>query len=120
MADGVVLDRRGHDPVAARLAGPGRALEREVVRLGAAGREDDLAGLGVEARRDPLVGLVERGPGRPAERVRRARVAEGLGQVRQHRVEDLAAERGRRRVVEVDRHGPDRTPDPCLGSVTGP
>ena len=45
VADGVMLDRRGHDPVAAALAGPGRALEREVVRLGAAGREDDLASL---------------------------------------------------------------------------
>ncbi len=43
VADGVMLDRRRHDPVAAGLAGPGRALEREVVRLGAAGREDDLA-----------------------------------------------------------------------------
>ena len=43
VADRVVLDRRGHDPVAARLAGPRRALEREVVRLRAARREDDLA-----------------------------------------------------------------------------
>ena len=46
------------------------------------------------------------------EAVRRARVAERLGQERQHRVEDLAPERGRRRVVEVDRHGRDCTPRP--------
>ena len=46
VADSVVLDGRGHDPMAARLAGPGRALEREVVGLGPARREDDLAGLG--------------------------------------------------------------------------
>ena len=78
---------------------------REVVRLGAAGREDDLARLGVEARGDPLVGLVERGPGLPTEGVRRRRVAELLGQERQHRVERLAAERRRGGVIEVDRHG---------------
>ena len=33
VADRVMLDRRGHDPMAARLAGPGRALEGEVVGL---------------------------------------------------------------------------------------
>ena len=49
--DRVVLDRRGDDPVAARLAGPRRALEGEVVRLRAAGREHDLARLDPEARR---------------------------------------------------------------------
>ncbi len=105
VADGVVLDGGGHDPVAVRLAGPGRALEREVVRLRAAGREDDLAWLGVEARRDPLVRLVQRRARRAPERVGRRRIAERLRQVRQHRVEDLAPERGRRRVVEIDRHG---------------
>ncbi len=109
--DGVVLHRRRDDPVAVRLSGPGRALQGEVVGLGAAGGEDDLASLRVESRRESLMGLIEAGPGGPAERVRRAGVAEGLGQVGQHRVEDLAAERGRRRVVEVDRHGLDRTPD---------
>ena len=113
VADGVMLDRRGHDPVAAALAGPGRALEREVVRLGAAGREDDLAGLGVESRRDALVGIVEGRPRDAPVGVGRARVAERLGQERQHRVEDLAPERRRGRVIEVDRHGPDRTPVPC-------
>ena len=41
--DRVMLDRRGHDPVAARLARPGGALQRQVVRLGAARCEDDLA-----------------------------------------------------------------------------
>ena len=68
VADGVVLDRRGHDPVAARLARPGRALEREVVRLGPARGEDDLAALCVEARRDPLMGVIERGARGATER----------------------------------------------------
>ena len=60
MADGVVLDGRGHDPVAACLARPGRTLEGQVVGLGAAGREDDLATVGVEAAGHALVGLVQR------------------------------------------------------------
>ena len=119
VADGVVLDRRGHDPVAAGLAGPGGALQAEVVGLRAAGREDDLARPPRRSASRPA-----RGPrrGRPAPAGRSAwaerRVAEVLGQERQHRVEDLAAERGRRGVVEVDRHGrrlyaagPVRPPD---------
>ena len=48
VADRVMLDRARHDPVPTGLAGPGRALQGEVVRLGPAGREDDLARLGVE------------------------------------------------------------------------
>ena len=67
VADRVVLDRAGDDAVAARLAGPGRALDREVVRLGPARREDDLARRGAEGSGHPLVGLVQPGPGPPAE-----------------------------------------------------
>jgi len=113
VAHGVMLDRRGHDPVAAALAGPGRPLDREVVRLGAAGREDDLAGFAVESGRDALVGIVE-GRSRDAPvGVGRARVAERFGQERQHRVKDVSPQRRRGRMIEVDRHGPDRTPVPC-------
>ena len=118
--DRVVLHGRRDDAVPARLAGPGGALEREVVRLGAARREDDLAGLGAEARRDADVRLVERRAGRAPVDMRRTRVPEGARQVRQHRVEDLAAERRRRRVVEVDRHGRDRTPGDRPGPMRGP
>ena len=106
VTDRVMLDSRGHDPVAPRLPGPCRALERKVVRLGAAGREDDLAGLGVQPGRDTVVCVIERGTSRPTERVRRARVAERLGQEREHGIEDLAADRCGRRVIEVDRHRP--------------
>ena len=106
VADGVVLDRRGHDPVAAGLARPRGALDREVVRLGAARREDDLARLRVQALRDALVGLVEPGPGLAPERVRGRRVAELLGQEREHRLERLGAEGRRGGVVEVDGHRP--------------
>jgi len=113
MTDGVVLDRRGDDPVAARLARPGRALQGEVVGLRAARGEDDLAPLGAQPCRDALVGIIERRARRATERMGRARVPERLGHERQHRVEDLAPERRRRGVIEVDRHRPDRTPEPC-------
>ena len=112
VADRVMLHGRRHDPVAAGLAGPGGALEREVVGLGAARREDDLAAVGLEAAGHPLVRFVERGPGRPPEAMGRARVPELLGQERQHGVERLAPQWGRGGVIEVDRHGPDCTTGP--------
>ena len=73
---GVVLDRAGDDSVAAALARPRGALQREVQGLRAAAREDDLARSGADLARDPLVGLVEGQPRSPAVAVRRARVAE--------------------------------------------
>ena len=60
---GVMLDGAGDESVAARLAGPGDALERKVDRLGATRREDDLARLGVERGRYPLMCLVQRRAG---------------------------------------------------------
>ena len=110
VADRVVLDRRGDDPVAARLARPGGALEREVAGLGASRRDDDFARLRVEPSGEPVMGVVERGARRAPERMCRAGVPVRLGQERQHRVEDLATQRRRRRMVEVDRHRTDRTP----------
>ena len=81
----MMLDRARHDPVAAGLARPGRALQGEVDGLGSTGREDDLTRLGPEPSGEQLVGLVEGGPGAPAERVGRRWVAECLAEVRQHR-----------------------------------
>ena len=92
------------------LAGPRGALEREVVGLGAARGDDDLARLRTEPVRQSLMGVIERGTGRATERVRRTGVPERLGQERQHRVEDLATQGRRRRMVQVDRHRADRTP----------
>ena len=112
VADGVVLDRRRHDPVAARLAGPGRALDREVVGLGAAGREDDLARLGVEPARRPARGP-RRGPPGPAGRRRGRTPGCRTRSVRNGSIASRTsrAQRGRRGVVEVDRHRPgDCTP----------
>ena len=75
---GVMLDARRHDPVAACLAGPRGALEREVDRLGAAGREDDLARLHAERARHEVVRVVEGSARAAPGGVRRRRVAERL------------------------------------------
>ena len=108
VTDGVVLDRGRDNPVAAPLARPGSAFQPEVEGFGAARGQDDLAALGAEPPGDGLVRLVERRPRPAPEAVTGRRVAEVVGQEREHRVEDLAPERGRRRVVEVDRMGADR------------
>jgi hypothetical protein len=70
MEHGVVLDGAGHDPMAAGLARPGGALEREVQRLCATAGQDDLAGARVDLCRDPLVGLVQGRARAPPEAVR--------------------------------------------------
>ena len=109
MAHCMMLDGGSHDPVAVALACPRRALEREVAGLGSARCEHDLASLRVEAGGHAFVRLVEPSTGRPAKAVGRARIAIRLGEVRQHRVEDLASKRSRGRVIEVDRHPRDCT-----------
>ena len=107
---------RRHDLVAARPTGPRGALQREVVGLRAAGREDDLAGLGVERVGEPLVRLVERGAARrpyqcaddglPKSSVKYGSIASS----------DLAPDGRRGGMVEVDRHGRDCT----RGRAAGP
>ena len=127
VADGVVLDGGGHDPVAARLAGPRGALEREVVRLGAAGREHDLARLGVQPRRDPLMRLVERRPGRaarthaPTTGCRRPRSGTAASR-RGPRAGAGSSRRGRGRsssgrIVRSEPGRPHGIPDPAVGST---
>jgi hypothetical protein len=68
---GVVLDRAGQDAAPARVlaaALPVEALDGQVVRLGAAAGEDDLAGPAPERRGERLAGLLDQPPGDPAER----------------------------------------------------
>lgn len=65
---GVVLDGAGEDAGAGRVgvaAGPVQALDGEVVGLGAAGGENDLAGAGTERLGERLAGLLDRTPGSP-------------------------------------------------------
>src|SRR5439155_13467553 len=73
-------------------------------RLGAARGEDHLVGLGAHGVRHLAPGLLEPSPRGAAEPVGAGWVAEGLGgEVGQHRLQDLRADRGRGGVVEV--HG---------------
>ena len=86
------------------LLGPGNALDREVVGLGPAAGEDDLAWLRADGAGDHLARLVDPLARPPPDAVEARRVAVVLAQVRQHRLEHLGAQRPRRGVVEVDRH----------------
>ena len=120
VAYGVVLHGRCDDPVAARLARPGRPFDGQVVRLDATRGEDDLAWLGADRRRHALASFVKAGMGHPAKRVRRGGVAEAFRQVRQHRLERFAPQRCGGGVIEVDRHRRDCTPRPAGASPRRP
>ena len=98
---GVVLDGAGDDVAAGVLAGLGRAADGEVVGFGAAGGEDDLAGLAFEQVGDGLAGVVEQGAGTLRFLVDAAGIAPAVAQDGRHRVEDAGVERGGGGVVEV-------------------
>jgi hypothetical protein len=117
VTDGVVLDGGGDDPMAASLACPGGALESQVVGLGAAGGEDDLARLGSDGTCRSLVSLVEPGAGPTTGSVQRRGIAELPCQERQHGFEGLGPQRRGGGVVQIDRHLVDCTPEPPAGLV---
>jgi len=112
VTDRMVFDLRDDDAVTARLAGPGRTLDGQVVRLGPARGEHDFAGRGAEGTRDLLVGFVETGTRTAARSVERGGVAKLLREVRQHGLEGFAPQRSGGGVVEIDRHRRDCTPGP--------
>src|SRR5207247_7699035 len=95
----LVLGHRGDDVVTLVLVELDDPLDGQVVRLGRATREDDVLRLGVDQPGDLLPPLLGRLLGFPAEPVAPARrVAERLGELRQHRFQDPRVY-GRRRVV---------------------
>jgi hypothetical protein len=113
----VVLDRRAH-----RDATSGGTPSTEVVGLGAVAGEDDLARIDPQQRGDQLARLVDRLAGLARSTVRSRRVAEVLGEVRQHRLDRLGSHRRARRVIEVGqlRH-PERVgADPQRGGAKPP
>ena len=86
--NGMVLRRRGDDVVPLFAIGAGGTEDGEVVALGRAAREDDLAGLRVHPGGDLAAGFIDRRFRLPAEDVApRSRVPEGAREVRQHRLE---------------------------------
>jgi len=100
----LVLERCGHDRLAAALANGSPAAEDcEVVGLRAPGGEAKLVSIGANAAGQSLPGLIEGGtrlasPAVGTGRVPKARAEEGL-----HGFENLGAHRGGGSVVEVNR-----------------
>ena len=78
----LVLDRRDDEPAARGGGGADDPADRHVVRLGAAGREDDVAGLRPDQPRHLGPGLVDGRLGALAEAVDARGIAELLAQAR--------------------------------------
>ena len=92
------------------------ALQREVDRLGRAGRPHELLRVAAHERRDVLARLLDRGFRRPPERVRaRRRVAELVREVLDHLLGHARVDRRGRGVVEVDRQFHGQTGSGTLG-----
>jgi peptidyl-prolyl cis-trans isomerase A (cyclophilin A) len=85
-------------PVDNRL---GHAGHRQVVGLGPIAREHDFTRVDAEQRCGDLTRLVERLAGLARRPMRSGRVAEALGEERQHGLDRLGPHRRRRRVIEV-------------------
>src|SRR4029450_10906383 len=96
----VVLDLRGDDVSLA--AGAGQAFDREVVGLGAAGREHDLLGRHAEEAGHALARPVHPLAGLAPEGVDARGIAEDLAEIWQHLGEHLRVHGGRRVVIQVD------------------
>src|SRR5206468_3494094 len=96
------------------------ADEGEVVRLGGARCEDDLVGLRADQAGDLAARGLDRVLGdRAMAMLRRMRVAEALGEIGQHRIDDPPVGRGRRLVVEIDRLGRRVAPLQLHGHAAG-
>src|SRR5581483_10793749 len=97
------------DVVARHAVSPGelrRPLDRQVVGLGRARGENDLARVGADQPGNVAPRRLDRRQRIPAVDVALAvRVAEMLGEIGQHRLEHARVERGRGLVVEIDRQG---------------
>jgi hypothetical protein len=100
----VMLDCARDDAVAAALARPRCALQREVERLRAAAREHDLTRARTDRAADSLVRVVERRARPAAIRMRGRWVAELAAEVREHGLERLPPQGRGGRMVEIDRH----------------
>jgi hypothetical protein len=88
------------------VTGPARprdAFDRQVIRLGGAGREDDLVRLHVQAAGDGRARLLDGVERTGTERVPRARgVAEHLHEVGRHRLEDAPIHGSGGVAVQID------------------
>ena len=103
LEDCVVLDC-AHHQVTSALRAPALedAANRQVVRLGAGSREDDLALRASEHGGEPVPGRVDRRARRPPRCVNRGRIPLSCRQVRQHLLEHRSSQGRGRGVVEMD------------------
>src|SRR5688572_2075378 len=100
----LVLDHTGDDVIALLAIHLGDALDRQVVGLGRAAREDDLLRIGADEVRDLLARGLDGLLSLPAEGVVAARrIAEVVGEVRQHRLDDPWIDGRRGVIVHVNR-----------------
>src|SRR6266568_61370 len=100
----LVLGLHRDDVLALALVEIRRALDGEVVAFGRARGPDDLLGIGVQQRGDVLARFLDRFLRFPAERMRAARrIAELLGEKRDHLLRHARIHRRGRRVIEVNR-----------------
>ena len=104
-----MLDLRGDDVVAVGSPGERHALDRQVVALGAAAGEQDLARAAVEHLGDRVARLVQRSAGDAAMAVQARRVAPALAEIRQHRLEDTLVEGRCGGVIQVRQAGHRRS-----------
>ena len=99
----LMLCRQGDNVVAPAAMGPGRSLNRQIVRLGCARGEDDLLRAGVDKLRDLLAGrLHSRFRFPPQAVVAAGRVTVDLGEIREHRFEHAGVYRRRSVIVHVN------------------
>ena len=100
----LVLGLQRDQVLALALIEVGCALDGEVVRFGCTRRPDDFLGISVDQCRDLLARVLDRLLGIPAVGMRAAgRVAEMLGQPRNHFCSHTRVHRRGRRIVEVNR-----------------
>ena len=105
----MVLDLRGDDVVAVGAAGERHALDRQVVALGAAAGEQDLARAAVEDLGDGVARFVERAARNAAVAIQARRVAPALSEIRQHRLEDTLVEGRSGGVIQIRQAGHRRS-----------
>ena len=120
----LVLERRGdHAVQAASACGPGAALDRQVVGLGATRGEHDLVRSGAQHIRDGFARRFERRLRGASTAMTARRVSRMVGEKREHGLDRLGPHRSTGRVIEV-RTGNHllslRRPGPAPSSQTLP